>query len=283
LVKYTKGDLEIIAGELGDEYSDRLNVVSTCPVLCRVRPKELMDNPEHKFGCIVQYLHSYPYNNPLGVVEDSLKAFQDKCEELVFVVAYAAYAEEINRYSEQHTKGTKIRAIFQPMKINDEPLKYRSNESKGYEGLHVVWFGNIYRNKGALYGDTIRFCMEKNINLHVISDGKYRRPNGKATIITQKDAWRVIQSVGRVMAVGRCYLEAIALGCKAIVVGQKYGGYVRSMEDFEAQHSTNFNGRIVTGSLSMEDAIEGLAERDSYFNKITLLDQVPLQKYIFES
>jgi hypothetical protein len=103
----------------------------------------------------------------------------------------------------------------------------------------------------------VKACQELKVELITIREGKYydrTHRNGRG--ISQHDAWQVCANAGVVFAVGRCALEAYAMGCEVVVAGDSYGGTVLDYSDWETQERTNFNGRVHTGFEEIKSAVE---------------------------
>lgn len=200
-------------------------VISTCPLLSQVE-----DIPEGKH--VIQYLHTYRYDNPVGDARDVLDNLVNP-KSVVFVTAYKGLCHQLNRRG--------IRAIFVPMTIDSEAVLAAAVEKMGY-GKRVVYFGNVTGAKESTYQQVVKELRRRAWTVDTISSGKL---NGVIPL-TQEEAWARISQYDYGIGVGRCALEMMALGLKVIVSGQEFGGLVVSTGDFVAQTSTNFNGRVIT-------------------------------------
>ena len=80
LVKYQIPNWEKVLGE------DPL--ISTCPSLH-------VTDVTGRFKTVIQYLHSYPYTDPVGRVRRILNDKKFKCDKLIFITAYKELGKEL--------------------------------------------------------------------------------------------------------------------------------------------------------------------------------------------
>ena len=262
-----------------DEYGEQPIVISTCAPLHKYPPKDLLDY-SGRFGVLVQFLHSYPYTDPIEAIKDTVLKFGRKFDKIVFVVAYKQYADEIN----QVFKESKVVAKYLPMRIGVLP----DAQPKAAPKPRAVWFGNVYNSKRSNYRKVKESCDKRNIELITINGGRLysiKTPQGKS--ITQQQAWEYCADSDIVFAVGRCALECYHMGCHVVIIGDKFGGLVTSDSDWQLQEATNFNGRIQTGEYNLPQAIDVSMERSSQYqfqppNKIHCSTLVSLDKLLWQ-
>lgn len=237
-----------IAATLKAEGIEGPIVVSTCGLLHKYGNTDVMQHTG-KWAAVVQFLHTWPRQNALAVIYDIHRKFSSKAEHVIVVCAYHDYAQQINNAF----KTTNLSARFLPMRIGPMP----EIKPKGRKKRQAVWFGNLYSSKKQTHERVKAECEKHKIELITIADGKiydYYTPKGRS--IAQRNAWQMCANAGLVFAVGRCALEAYALGCRVIVAGDEFGGTVEGRGDWQWQEWTNFNSRKTTGSVSIADAVQ---------------------------
>lgn len=240
-----------------DEFGEQSIVVSTCAPLSKYPPQDLLDY-SGRFGVLVQFLHSYPHNDPLNIIRHTVLKMGRKFDKIIFVVAYKEYANQINAAY----KGNKVSAKYLPMRIGALPNVLVNDSPKS----RAVWFGNVYKSKKENYAKVQALCKEKGIELITINGGKaYSSRIPQVKSITQQQAWKYCADSSVVFAVGRCALEAYHIGCNVVIVGDKFGGIVNDRADWIKQEETNFNGRVRTGveswNIPLKNGFIGLSER----------------------
>lgn len=204
------------------------DAISTCPRLSNVNLKG------SEYGTVIQYLHSYPYQNALARVERIRSSV--RCRRLIFITAYKAFAKLIN------VRGFEAR--FVPMAIDVSEVRRHKTSQNEIENA-VLWFGNI-SNKATVFESARLACRRSRLKLHVWANGEF---NGNP--VTQAEGWQMASRYAYGIAVGRCALELYALGLKVIIAGRKVGGLAMNARDAELQTATNFNGRVTTFSNNM--------------------------------
>lgn len=210
-------------------------VLSTCPLLSQVR-----NVPKNKI--VVQYLHTYQYDNPTGdakSVADSLVSSRS----VVFVSAYKALCSQLQRRG--------MPAIFVPMTIDAQTVQL-SKAKKRQHKKRVVYFGNVTNAKESVYQRVVSEFRKRAWQVDTISSGFV---NGSVPV-TQQEAWKKMSQYEYGIGVGRCALEMMALGLKVMVAGAEFGGLVVNDRDFQAQTETNFNGRVVTFNRDIRACID---------------------------
>jgi hypothetical protein len=81
-----------------------------------------------------------------------------------------------------------------------------------------------------------------------------------AGVKNQSEALRRVAQYRYGIGVGRCALEMMALGLKVLIFGKDFGGILLSEDDFRRQQAANFNGNVITGAASIDEAIERIDE-----------------------
>jgi hypothetical protein len=211
-------------------------LVSTCPLISDLRPEEItIEQPE----LIVQYLHTFPYQDPLGFVKSIIErsAFPN-ADKWVFVSAYHSFVDMMNANG--------LKACFVPMMIDTSILPPAQNDIE-----RAIWFGNIYKDKKPMFNHIRDAFKASGIKLSIITKGML---NSKQEV-TQQEAWQLISRYQYGVGVGRCALEMYKMGLKVLVAGAHFGGLVMSDEDHLAQERTNYNGRIVTWNRDIGQCI----------------------------
>lgn len=174
----------------------------------------------------VQYLHEYSYSNPLGDIQLIHRNLRDKFQRVIFVSAYKSLVMNatLAGYEVWHLPMAVDTASITP--VWSSPGEHRGHHAAAY-------FGNLVQSKANRFRD-----------LH----GAFRAHGWGLTHITgpQMDCWHELTKYDYVVAVGRCALEAGALGRKVMIVGAEFGGIVTSEAERLIQLDTNCNGRVIT-------------------------------------
>ena len=236
---YSRDIAESQLGHWQQAFGDRDVLVSTCARVCDLWPEEVGDGePE----LIIQYLHTFPYQNPIGYVKDIISdsRFSD-ASKWVFITSYRAYADLMRLHG--------LRAAHVPMMIDRSLVPSGMNDVE-----RAVWFGNIYENKKQMFNRIRAEFNRAGILLTVITKGMV---NSKREV-TQEGAFELIRHYTYGIGVGRCALEMYSMGLKVLVAGAEFGGLVMNDSDAQAQEATNYNGRVLTWNRSIEDCIQML-------------------------
>ncbi len=214
-------------------------ILSTCPLLSRVNHKI------KEADIIVQYLHTYPYLEPLNVIRKYCEKV--KAKRIMFLTAYKAY--------EKLMTGSGFEAYFVPMTIDARLLptmKPMRHPDK------ILWFGRIDDSKKKVYRELSELCANR-FEFDTIANSRFNRRK-----ISQSEAWQIASNYKYGVGVGRCALEMYALGLKVLVAGVKVGGLVMNENDYQLQSETNFNGRYHTFSDDLEECLENLNNSRSF-------------------
>lgn len=197
----------------------------------------------------VQYLHTYPFTDPLLQV----KTIVSKIPNTIFVVSYRALHDAI------HQAGYK--SIFIPMTIDGDTIP---NVDKTKPNDHIIYYGNITKEKTETYTKLKSFFEDKGWTFDTISENQFN--NGKK--LSQQQCLEIVGHYHYAIAVGRCYMEASAMGVKTIIAGNGIGGYVSSKTDHQKQVDTNYNARYFTKSDDLETIYKNISKIKPYYEDI---------------
>lgn len=202
------------------------DILSTCPKFSET------DTPG-KFTTAIQYLHSYPYNNPIAHVANIAHNLPFSTDKIIFLSAYRDFVHVLNNYSH-------LKAIYVPMAIDVK--KIQQHKQKIVHTDRIIYFGNVIQNKVNLFNIIRRMCADEGFEFDYISNNRLNA----TTDLTTEDAWKLISTYKYGIGVGRCAQEMMALGVKVLLLGHKFGGLITNDEEYQRQLATNMNGRIVT-------------------------------------
>lgn len=216
--------------------------ISTTNVITRIR--DFIPNDIN-----IQYLHTYPLTDPLLQV----KTIVDKIPNTLFVVSYRALHEAITDAG--------YRSIFIPMTIDADTLP---QVDKTKPNNHIIYYGNITKEKTATYQTVKQFFEDKGWTVDTISANRFN--NGK--LLSQRECLEIVGQYHYGIAVGRCYMEASAMGVKCLIAGNSIGGYVSSKTDHQKQVDTNYNARYFTKSDDLETIYKNISKIKPYYEDI---------------
>lgn len=225
------------------KYHDKFVFLSTCVPGKDISPRYIKNT---RINLAVQYLHTYPYENPIDYITDVYQGLPKKHPtdfEMHFLSAYQSYVHIINRMAEG--RNLPIRAHFVPMAVDTSQIELvylQRREMEKYE-KRIVWFGNIYREKRRLFDAVQKACHRSGYNFDYISRQRF---NGKGQMLSQCETWQLLSRYRYGIGVGRCALEMYALGLRVLIAGAQFGGLLMNEADYQVQTATNFNGRIIT-------------------------------------
>lgn len=204
------------------------SIVSTCP---KFYETDIRGN----FDVAVQYLHTYP-KRPLTYVRRILREMPFKANRVVFLTAYKEYETRLR------TGG--FDAHFVPMSIDVQAVQshIRTNDR---DLTSIIWFGNA-KGKRPIFRQVRALAQRKLFNFEHISGSRFRGEH-----VTQAQSWEILSRYKYAVAVGRCALEAYALGLQVIIAGRAVGGIVRNDVHRARQINTNFNARYATFSYDL--------------------------------
>lgn len=212
----------------------RGSLVSTCPLLI---------NRDVRAPLIVQYLHTFIYDDPLRDIRRVSEWLANRCDRLVFVTAYRSLRDL--------AVAAGFEAVFVPMTLDAEPVR-KHRAGKSFRKGCAIYFGNVTKTKESAYERTMTALREAGWNVDVISNGRMGSRQ-----LTQSEAWEVISHYRYGVGVGRCLLEMQALGLRVLVSGVEFGGLMADEADWVAQRSANFGGRVATWNRDPRLCVEG--------------------------
>lgn len=212
--------------------------LSTCPTFYSLK-KEIKRLHGYKY---IQYLHMYPYSNPIGYIQRIHRSARGK---ILFLTAYKSFdiLLKINGFNSK----------FTPMSIDTDKLKSYIKQDRNKNT--IIYFGNIYSDKALLFNEIKEKCEANGLKLDYICDGLF---NGVKPV-NQQEAWDIISTYEYGVGVGRCAMEMWALGLKIMIAGNQFGGIVIDEADWAVQEKTNFNGRCITFDRDINTCIKCLS------------------------
>lgn len=215
------------------------DILSTCPRLSGVASGR-------RCRVAVQYLHEFPYADPIGYARKSIRGIQARLT--VFVTAYREYQRLLTAAG--------LKAVFVPMSIDVSAVQ-KHREAFRYSDRYI-YFGNVDARKRKTYRLIHKLISRRMDTL--------TRATFQGEQVSQTQAWNVLSRYAFGIGVGRCALEMFALGLKVFIAGRVVGGVIRNEDDWQAQIGTNFNGRVVTYSRNVNQCL--LALPKSYVGEI---------------
>ena len=217
--------------------ADKKIILSTAPRLNIVAETDI-GNKEYDIA--IQYLHTYPYSNPVRYIKDIVEKSKFVAKKWVFITAYKPYELLINTKFEDI-----VRAVHIPMSIKTDLLPQQVPNPK--EAL--IYFGNIYGSKQSAYEELKTFCKRNSIWMDTISMSKF---NGEAGTLSQEQIWDIVRQYRYGAGVGRCALEMMGIGLPVIITGAEFGGIMTSETDWQIQQGLNMNGRVITTDRTLD-------------------------------
>jgi hypothetical protein len=165
---------------------------------------------------------------------------------LIFITAYKRYEFELRRAGYE--------ARFIPMAIDVDAVQ-RLDLGVERDPEKIIWFGNVKSNKRSTFQAVKLQAAKAGFDFVHISGSKFY-----SKMLTQVEAWKIIARYKYAAAVGRCALEAYALGLKVLIAGRGIGGLVLDNEDLVLQTNTNFNARYSTYSSELDKCLHTLPQ-----------------------
>lgn len=240
-----------LRNHLEANHPEKFILISTAPPLAQVDTKDLQTG---RPDLVIQFLHTYPYRSPFGDIRKLLDRFPDA--RIILVTAYQAYLYRLERWLHDQGRSGSVSVHFQPMfilpqeviSVAREPIdKYPKQEKR------IIYFGNLYKGKATEYHRLRDGLGRAGWQLDVISRSQFNR-EGK--LLSREEIWRIICRYQYGIGVGRCALEMYALGLRLLISGAHWGGLCLLPEDYQTQSRSNFNGRVITGTRDLEEALE---------------------------
>ncbi len=215
-------------------------IVSTCPRFSSVRVNGTYD-------LAVQYLHTFPYNDPLTYVRRIKRRLPFRAKKFIFITAYKQFETIMRRAG--------YNAVYIPMSIDVEAMReFAETDDQSRPEHRIVWFGNVTKEKAQTYVQVQNAADKLGYKCDVISRMRFNSSKD----ITQQEAWQIVEKYRYAVAVGRCALECFGLGLKVLIAGREVGGLVMNNADKESQIETNFNARYPTYSNNIEHCLQTL-------------------------
>lgn len=213
------------------------SVVSTCPLLTA---------GEFAGPVAVQYLHTYPYTDPLGQARAVLGHLGPRFERVVFVTAYRALQAQLVLAG--------LESVFVPMTVDSSAVRAAVGDPGTRRGeRQAIYFGNVTHPKQALHQQLRRVFASRGWRLDLLSGGMFC---GRQ--VTQAEAWQIASGYRYGVGVGRCALEMMALGLKVMVAGAEFGGLITTADEWAVQWATNLNGRVTTFDRDIGACVDSL-------------------------
>lgn len=224
------------------------DIISTCPKFCDT---EITGS----YKTAVQYLHSYPYTNPIERTRFIRTNLPFKAERVIFVSAYADFVQKLNTHN--------LKTVFCPMAIDGKALQqYKRPKNKPGR---IIYFGNVIQNKVRLFNILKKECLRLGLGFDYISNGRLNAQKE----LTREEIFELVSTYDYGIAVGRCAQELMALGVKTLIAGHKFGGLITNEDEYKLQLNTNMNGRITTSGRSIPDSINNLDKSILRYNDIS--------------
>lgn len=236
--------------ELSCGFPDQQVLISTAPPLAKYAD-HLDDKYQH---LIIQFLHSYPYQDSFLPIMQLIEKFPSS--KIIFVTAYYAYKIRIESMIWEKDLEDTVAVHYLPMFINthlleDKRLAHSCRLTD--DRKRIIYFGNLYKAKAPEYHRLKAGLAKMDWKLDVISKS---RLNGSGKLLDQRSTWDIISGYDYGIGVGRCALEMYHIGLKVLISGEHWGGICLGLDDYLTQQRTNFNGRIITGTRDLHEALE---------------------------
>lgn len=223
------------------ELSDDITVSTT----------NLLSNMENPIlsGTNVQYLHTYPIDDP----QKQFRAVLGITTDPIFVTSYMGLHAAIQQAG--------YRSIFIPMTIDDTNIPKQVENPKNA----FIWYGNITSDKWHTFGKLLRYFDSIGVQFDWISNNRFRDKGPK---LSQQECWDIISQYKYGVGVGRCYMEMAAMGLKCIIAGNDIGGIVTSEYEHRRQVDTNYNARYHTFSKDLRTLLENIDDAIPMYESI---------------
>lgn len=192
----------------------------------------------------VQYLHQYPYSNPIAYICRIYSVCRGR---VLFLTAYKSFYHLI--------KLSGMKAKFVPMAIDVDKVSAHRLGRNVIED-RIIYFGNKYNDKHEIISELENVASSLGYKIDYISDGYFNETER----LTQEQAWERISKYKYGIGVGRCALEMWVLGVKVMIAGNQFGGIVIDESDWAVQEKTNFNGRCITFDRDIATCMKCISE-----------------------
>jgi hypothetical protein len=254
---YSRDIMELVMPELfsflDTKFGDRRVLISTAPPLTDVRREDLPAR-YHSPDIVLQWLHAYSYNSPYLPIHRLLAKFPDS--KIVVVTAYEAYKLRLDTFDLfDSSELARLHVVYVPMFINTHWIEVntlRCRQGSSPE-KRILYFGNLYKAKSKEFRRVIAEIRSAGWTVDILSKGKL---NYNGPTLTQEESWRLMQSYSYGIGVGRCALEMYTLGLRVLISGEHWGGLCLDQSDWATQVRTNFNGRVITGTRDLTEALD---------------------------
>jgi|GEM_PF-3203308 len=199
-----------------------------------------------KTDLIISYLHEN-IDREIPRIEEFIKNYKKK---VIYITA------RLDLYEKIISMG--IDAIHLPMAIVVSDIDKFEGKFQKYYGKRVIWFGNKYLGKDAMFGKVKSTFIRKGWQFDEISKNKF---NNRIKL-NRDNIFEILSHYQYGVGVGRCFLEVTALGIKTMICAQKNGGIITNNEEFELHKAHNFaaSSPICTYSPLIEDCIDGISK-----------------------
>ena len=205
-------------------------ILSTAPRFSHIERKDV----KPYYDVAIQYLHTYPYKNPLQYIDEIVANRQFTCEKTYFLSAYLPYVKYLNSVLD-----SEFEAVYVPMTIDTTVVPTINTDAQ----YRMMYFGNLYTNKYDAFEVVQKTAAQIYLHFDHIA---FNKLNGTQDMHSQTDIWDKIRQYKFGAGVGRCALEMMAMGLQVVICGQKFGGIMLNEQDFQRQREVNMNGRIIT-------------------------------------
>jgi hypothetical protein len=250
---YSRDIMELVMPELYEFLITRFYpvkaLISTAPPLADIRREDLPAS-HHSPDIVLQWLHAYPYDRPYLPVQRLLTKFPDS--KIVVVTAYEAYKLRLDTWADSCGLA-RLHVVYVPMFINTHWVNTLRCRQGSSPEKRILYFGNLYKAKSKEFRRVIAEIRSAGWTVDILSKGKL---NNNGPTLTQEESWRLMQSYSYGIGVGRCALEMYTLGLRVLISGEHWGGLCLDQSDWATQVRTNFNGRVITGTRDLTEALE---------------------------
>lgn len=168
-----------------------------------------------------------------------------------------------------------FKCVFIPMSINTNELKqYKIPESEKYQDNRVLYFGNKYLGKGALFNKTKQAFLDKGWIFDEISNSLF---NNSGNPLTRDEIFNIIAKYKYGVAGGRCALEMNCLDVKTLICLESNQGIWTTQEEFNLHIDDNFAGKeLWTFSPEIDTSINNFDK--AILRTIDVQDVLPILK-----